>query len=360
MITKKNTKEKSLLFVARNYPPNIGGMEILNYELAKTLKDKVKLRVFANLKHRYSISFIIKGFFTSLISKEKVILLSDPLLSFYIPFLKLIGKKVIIRINGLDIIGHNIIYQLLIPFLTNFADVIICISSYTKQECIKRHINKKKIIVITPGIKPEKYYLPHMDKKTLFKIIPEAENKVILLSMGRLIRRKGHYWFIKEVIPMLDDNIIYILAGAGPEMENIKKLVEEKSLQGKVFLLGEISENTKKILLNNSDIFILPNIPIEGDMEGFGIVALEASSCGLPVIATGIEGITDAVIKNKNGLLVDSYDTKGYINLIKSLLYNKKELNDFRIRARKFASRQFSWDKIVKRYLKACFNHDIQ
>ena len=75
-------KKKNLLFIARNYPPNIGGMEILNFELSKQLKKYFYLNLIYNSGHRYSVTFLIRTFLKALMSGEKNILLSDPLLSF--------------------------------------------------------------------------------------------------------------------------------------------------------------------------------------------------------------------------------------------------------------------------------------
>ncbi len=88
----------------------------------------------------------------------------------------------------------------------------------------------------------------------------------------------------------------------------------------------------------------MPNILVKGDMEGFGIVAIEASSCGLPVIASNLEGIKDAVINGKTGWLVQPYNSKEFIRKIESKPISIKTVRSTTIN-------KFNWDKIALNYL---------
>ena len=99
-----------------------------------------------------------------------------------------------------------------------------------------------------------------------------------------------------------------------------------------------------KLLYNSADLFIMPNISVHGNMEGFGIVAIEAGSCGLPVITSGIEGIKDAVINSKNGWIVGEKNIDGFVKKIKSKKLNSKKI-------KKFVRDNFDWKKITRRYL---------
>lgn len=351
-------KREKILFVARNYPPNIGGLETLNQELYLQLKKKVSIELVKNTGHRYSIKFLVSGLFKVIFSDCKVILLSDALLSLYIPFIKILGKKVLIRVNGLDITGPNFFYQLIIPFLTNLSDRVICISNATKDECVKRRIDPKKITIIPPGVNSNSSFInkKSYDKETFRKIFKKWNiniiNKTILLTVGRLIERKGQYWFIKNVIPKLSKNIIYLVIGEGPDKERIISLITHKKLSDQVYLLGKIFDKIKWLIMNNSDLFILPNIPIENDIEGFGITALEASSCGLPVIASNLEGLKDAIINGKNGFLVEPYDVNEFLRVINKLLADDEKRKKFGEEIRRFTLENYSWKKISESYLK--------
>lgn len=340
---------EKILFVARNYAPNIGGLETLNRELYLQLKKKIPIELVKNTNHRYSIKFLIAGLFKVIFSGCKVILLSDALLSLYIPFIKVLGKKVLIRVNGLDITGPNFFYQLIIPFLTNLSDRVICISNATKNECLKRGISPEKCVVIPVGINPNEFVLKIPKKQLRLRLLKKIkiaeQNQKILLSVGRLVKRKGVAWFLKKVMSNLNSKYLYIISGDGPEKDNIQKTIIKNRLQNRVFLLGKTDSETLKLLYNSADIFVMPNIKVKGDMEGFGIVALEAASCGLPVVASNIEGIKDAVLEGKTGFLIEEKNSLKFIKTIKKINLN-------RVIIIKTVQNKFSWTIIAKQYQK--------
>jgi len=268
--------------------------------------------------------------------------------------LKLIfRKKIAITVHGLDVTLKNRLYQAIVPFCLRRLDKIICVSNSTKEECIKKEINPGKCVFIPNGIEMDKLLLKSGKKElkgsieNKFKI--DINEKKVIISVGRLVKRKGVYWFIEHVMPKLN-KVVFIVIGNGPEKERIKRLVNKKRLKEKIFLLGRVEDDFLKKLYNIADIFVMPNIKVEGDMEGFGIVAIEASSLGIPVIASGIEGIKDAIHDGKNGYLVKSYDTEGFVNRINYILKNEKKMKSFRLRSKKFTEENYSWKKISRLY----------
>ena len=138
----------------------------------------------------------------------------------------------------------------------------------------------------------------------------------MLLSVGRLVERKGFSWFIQEVMPRLTPEFLYVIIGDGPERKRIQQILETTEQVHRVLLLGQITDEERNLSYQASDIFIMPNIRIEGDVEGFGIVILEAGSAGLPVIASDIQGISDAVIHGATGCLVAEKDVDGFVRAI--------------------------------------------
>ncbi|MFC1948310.1 glycosyltransferase [Chloroflexota bacterium] len=106
-----------------------------------------------------------------------------------------------------------------------------------------------------------------------------------------------------------------------------------------------------KLLYNASDIFIMPNIPVKGDMEGFGLVTIEASSCGLPVVASRIEGIKDAIQNGENGMLVEPGNVQEYVSSIKKWLEYDELRNKFGRQARRFTLENYGWEKVAQCYL---------
>ena len=266
--------------------------------------------------------------------------------------MKLISPKTITVINvyGLDITYSNPIYQFYLKLFYNKYDKYICISNETEKKFKER--GGKRSIVITPGIDIDKF-TNIKEKRNKFKIkysIPD-EN-LVLITVGRLVRRKGVAWFIENVMnDFKGKNITYLIAGDGEDKSLINSLIDKHGLNDEVKLLGRISDDDLNELYINSDVFVMPNIVVENDMEGFGIVAIESSLAGLIVIASGIEGIKDAVINMKNGILVESENAQDYIKTIYDILNNREKYNQLSQEFCIYTRRTFSWNNICKKYV---------
>jgi glycosyltransferase involved in cell wall biosynthesis len=155
---------------------------------------------------------------------------------------------------------------------------------------------------------------------------------------------------VQNVFPKLPKETLYLIAGEGPEKEKLNQLIKRAHLEKRVILLGKVSDETRLQLLKAADIFLMPNIKVKNDMEGFGLVALEAVVCGLPVIAAKLEGITEAIQDRKNGFLVDPHNVDGFIRLINFVNSNPQKINDFVNKAQKYTLARFSWNSIIKIY----------
>jgi len=363
-----NQGKIKVVFIARHFPPGIGGAEKLNYDLAQKLKEKTDLVLIANKGNKLSPLFILSSFFRALrVKKPDLFFLTDAVVSPLILLIKIFKRKpVIIKVHGLDITFDNKVYQLIIPRLVNWADKVICISKATKKECIKRGIKESKCEVINVGINPpplDKFNKGKLKKDMERKIKINLFNKKIIISVGTLVKRKGVYWFIQEVITRLVQrrkDFIYLIIGdiiyKGKRDEldykkEIIKLIQSKNLTEKVFLLGRVDNRILENLYKITDIFVMPNIPVHGDMEGFGIVNLEAASYGLPVVASNLEGITEAVQDDKNGFLVEPQNANKFIKIINNLLDDEQLRIDFGRRAKDFTLSHYSWGKIIEEYL---------
>ena len=129
----------------------------------------------------------------------------------------------------------------------------------------------------------------------------------------------------------------------------IQQLVTQKNLQQHVHLLGRINDILLEQLYAGSDLFIMPNLPLAGDAEGFGFVAIEAAAAGLPVMASNIEGIPSAIHHQKNGLLLPSGNARAYIQAIHSFADEKKRIV-FGKQAQEYTLQHFQWKQVVEQY----------
>jgi glycosyltransferase involved in cell wall biosynthesis len=339
-----------LLFITRKYPPSVGGMEKVSYNLSQELSKQIPTSIIAwGGSQKWLPFFLIKAFFQSLftIPSKNItnIHIADGLLTPLGLVLKIISrKKVTATVHGLDITYKNKLYQAIVPRCLSRLDKIICISSATQNECVKRSIPENKCTVIPWGVYPDEFKLKatRKDLETLAGM--DLKNKKVLITVGRLVKRKGVAWFIENVMPKLESNYIYLVAGDGPEKSNIRKNIEEFKLSGRVKMLGKVTDHTLKILYNTADVFVMPNIKVEGDIEGFGIVAIEATSTGLPVAATLVEGIEDAVIENQSGKVFPAYSPKkAHLGIKSAIKLNRSNVEK--------AAKNFSWGIVSEKYI---------
>ena len=146
-------------------------------------------------------------------------------------------------------------------------------------------------------------------------------------------------------------NMLYLIAGKGPYMEEIKRHVRALRLEKYVMFLGWITEPEKSLVLQNSDIFIMTPITVGESVEGFGMVFIDAAFHGIASIGSFSGGISDAVINNKTGLLCDEGDQKSITKSIDLLLSDKGLRNELGSNGKRRAREKYSWESKVIEYL---------
>ena len=154
-------------------------------------------------------------------------------------------------------------------------------------------------------------------------------------------------------MPRLPEQAVFWLAGDGPERPNIEAAIVRQGLEHRVRCLGKVSEDELVELYRRADLFIMPNIVVPGDMEGFGIVMLEAGACGLPTLAADLEGIRDVITEGVNGGGAPSGDADAFATRIRQLLDDRNALVEASRRTADYVKRTFTWDQTAERYLAA-------
>ncbi|MEO1023105.1 MAG: glycosyltransferase family 4 protein, partial [Bacteroidota bacterium] len=120
-------------------------------------------------------------------------------------------------------------------------------------------------------------------------------------------------------------------------------------LQGQIGLFANKQYVTLQQAYTAADIFVMPNIPVEGDMEGFGIVLLEANIAGTPAVASDLEGIKDVIENGKNGFKNPVYDAEGFAEKIDLVI--SKHLPEMEISSKKYVEDNFAWNSVAKKYI---------
>lgn len=329
---------RKALLLTLDYPPQIGGVANYYHNLVKNLPQE-NIAVITNEKKELLSNFFIfpwlKAFFTVKNAiKEKnidVLLVGQILPLGTVAFLinKFYRLPYIVFTHAMDITWPQKYARKkrLMRLILNKAEKIITISRYTKYEILKligaKDQRKIEIITPAPSIISENY--KQLDIKNLQN---KYVNKKILLSVGRLVPRKGHDMVIKALPLVLKNNIKfkYVIIGEGNNKEYLQNLATRLNLLKQVDFLGALSDCEVAKYYQLCDVFIMPSRETEDkDVEGFGLVYLEANSFGKPVIGGKSGGVEDAVLDGKTGFLVEPLD----INMIASAitrLFLKPEL----------------------------------
>ncbi len=225
-------------------------------------------------------------------------------------------------------------------------------SFFTSEIVKKLGVPSEKIAILHPGISNS--FLRNATEGSDRGIRKELrlENKHIVLTLGRLIERKGidktleAIALVRQEIP----DVVYVIAGDGPYRDTLEKLANRLSLQDSVIFTGYVSEDEKGLYYNAADVFVMPNRELEnGDVEGFGIVFLEANAYGKPVIGGRSGGAVDAIVDGKTGLLVNPTDAEEIASAIIQLLDNKDYARQLGLQGRKRVEEDFNWEVIVSR-----------
>jgi phosphatidylinositol alpha-1,6-mannosyltransferase len=165
------------------------------------------------------------------------------------------------------------------------------------------------------------------------------------------VERKGTAWFVDAVMPRLPDDVHYWIAGDGPQLPAIRTAIDRHDLHDRVRVLGRISNDNLARLYRGSDLFVMPNVPVENDMEGFGIVLLEAGQCGTPAVAAGLEGIQDVITDGVNGHLVTPEAPEAFVDAIERYRGAPEALDAAAQRAIEHTASTFGWPAVADTYL---------
>jgi phosphatidylinositol alpha-1,6-mannosyltransferase len=202
-------------------------------------------------------------------------------------------------------------FNLLLRRIGSTVDVLTFLGEFTRSAISKGLTAKAQasMVKIAPGIDVE-HFIP-TDATVLRNSLGLSDKKVIV-SVGRLVHRKGQDRLI-EAMPEILKSIPQahlLLVGEGPYREHLQTLVKKHNLEASVTFIGRIQYKDLPTYICVGDIFAMPSRSrLMGlEVEGLGIVYLEASSCGLPVLAGDSGGAPDALVQNETGLVVDGTD----------------------------------------------------
>lgn len=370
--------KRKILFIGSDFWPKVGGVANYNYNLCKGISTDVALLIdeesvknnILNVEYRklfskffyprwvkavYQIYKIAKKYRVEYLWSENIL----PLGTATMIVAKLLKLPYVVNIYGMDILQaqssrrKKIISQLVLESATK----IISCSKATKNLITNRGIDKSKVEVVYPGVSVEdkKVYDSNLKQELIDKY--NLAGKKILLSIGRLVERKGFLEVIEMMPKLLKKmpDLIYVLIGSGEQKDKIVQRIKELNLSDKIIFLDGVNDKEKWTWLELSNSFIMLAKQTEEDIEGFGIVYLEAGLAGKPVIANKCGGPSEAVIDGQTGILLDpNSDLSKRINIISDFLQDDSSLRELGLQAQSIVIKKFNWQNSINK-LKSVF-----
>jgi glycosyltransferase involved in cell wall biosynthesis len=261
---------------------------------------------------------------------------------------KISGAKHILYFHGVELMWVRSELKFLKPFLRwaiRKADAVICNSSHTAQRI--KEIYNREVHIIPSG-------QAVMAESSVPKEKIKTSSQKQILFVGRLVERKGVRYLI-EAFSTLPSNIEARLniVGTGPEMEVLKKLVEDKNLSEKVSFLGKVTPQELDQCYRKADVFVLPAvIDRKGDTEGLGVVLIEALTYKVPVIASAVGGIVDIVKHNETGILVPEKDVAALSQALNKILSDPQYAQKLAEAGYSHVKENYNWDTITGKIIK--------
>lgn len=340
-----------VVFVTRKFPPSVGGMETLAADIWASLgaRDE-RTRLIAHGGSNALLPFFLLVAavrVTALVLRRAVdvVLVGDVVLYMLLaPLLRLLRVRHATMAMGKDVVWSSTAYQTLMRASLRRVPHVIAISNSTAEAVALAGVEAGRIDVIrlgvdAPAVSTADRAEARAELRDRFDL---ADDAAVLLALGRLVPRKGVAWFVRHVLPALPPSVALLVAGAGDDAAAIRSAVAESGQAWRTMLLGLVTNEERETLMCGADIFVQPNIPVAGDLEGFGLVAVEAAVRGACVVAADLEGLRDAISDSRTGILLPAQDSGAWIDGITRLVDDRTLLADVAQQFRREASARYS------------------
>lgn len=357
------SKNKTVFIVTQTFPPAIGGMETVMLELSKRFSnDGYDVVVFSDKKCDASLEDF------------SVIPITVP------KFLRKHAKKLALYIRARKTPPSIVVCDSWksIEALPNFISCRVCVLAHgqeylvsgRKKRRVEKNINKSDIVVSSSQytadlvglVSAEAFGKTHVVYPTYSITDPgdigkkHQRSRRRLLSISRLDKRKGHSQILEGLACIIESlpPFEWLIAGDGPSRRPLEKLATELGLSSYVRFIGKVNDIEKKKLLEDSDLFLMPSIQIDGSVEGFGISYIEAASYGIPSIAGKSGGVIEAVMNGQTGWNVDPNDIEKLRPVLLEAISDKKELLNRGANAKEAFMKRFSGDVSWAKFKLVC------
>ncbi len=372
---KKELKKSKVEFITLDFPPIVGGISRYLYEIVNHMPtDEVRVTAVAapgyeefdaeqhfkidRLKvpskwdsFRKQLKFFAPFYYQHLFLKSDIslILCGQAHYSLLLPAWAISRQRQIpfgVFTFGMDLLyPQTTKYKRLFNALLNAADIVFADSGAAKQILSELGIEEARALVIYPSVNDE---IELVDTALVESIRDKYRlpNKKCILTVGRLVERKGHDIVLQAMPQILRavPDAHYLIVGKGEYEPRLRSLVQELDIEPYVTFVGYAGDEEVAAYYALCDVFamISREIPEKGDIEGFGIVYLEANVMGKPVVAGNSGGVPEAVIHGETGLLVDPVNVEEVGQAIVRLLQDQELAGRLGKQGQQRAMREFT------------------
>ncbi len=366
-----------LLFITQDFPPQTGGIQTYSYELSKRIANKADYFCVLAPNNKGSTNFDEKStfnirrfnipntllFLILLIRLPRIIKEKSIDTVFHAQWqtlwasvrakrkgkIKMIAaaahaRELLFNPFGKGFFGRR--YEQYKRKMLRQVDIWYPVSDFTAGLLMKEGVDSTKIKVMINGTNPSQYYPKNVEA---FKEKTVGKSKKVILTVTRLVERKGVDLVINAMEDILKNvpDAFYLIVGEGQIKDKLQKMIDSKNLGRNVKLEGRVKYEELIDYYNMADVFVMPSKTEIPDVEGFGIVFLEANACGKPVIGSNSGGIPSAIKHNYNGLIVEENNVEQLTVAILKVLSDSELAQKMGENGLKFVEEKANWNTVA-------------
>jgi phosphatidyl-myo-inositol dimannoside synthase len=262
-----------------------------------------------------------------------------------------LGTKYLAYVHGEDVTTarDSREHAFLVTRVLAGAEMLVANSRNTKRIlCEEWSVPDSKVCVLHPGVDTSRFVPAPRDEVARRPL--GWEGRQVVLTVGRLQKRKGHDQMIRTVRLLVAEfpDLLYSIIGDGDQRTELERIVAEAGLGQHVQFLGEADDQQLIAAYQQCDLFILPNRQIGQDIEGFGMVFLEAQACGRPVIAGASGGTAEAVNAPTTGRVIPCDTPESIAPTVAELLRDPIRLDAMGSAGREWVVANFDWTSLAQ------------
>ncbi len=350
-----------ILFLARRYPPTIGGIQTHCHALHTQLVQQAQVHLVAlgrqslwHLTWFLPYCFVV-ALWAVLGRRVDAVYFADGVAAALAPLLRPLGPaRFVTTVYGLEMTYKNPLARTLMHWGVRACDQVVVISEHSRRLTAASGVAADKLAIIYLGVEPLELAPDQLEAvRSRF----EQEHGLrfgqdrILLLFGRQVPRKGMVEFLAKGMPLLDADIRLLICGpAASQTTRLQQHCQSADLKDRVVLLGPVPDDVLAMLRISCDLFLMPNIHIPGDVEGFGQTQLECMHAGTPAVAFAVDALTESV--REGGFLVEPEDYPAFVAQIhRFFALSPAARSALGRQCRAYVQREYAPQKIAAQYL---------